>query len=245
MICIVPYIYETAVTYTDVGPDQLLSHRGLLRVMQEAAAIASDECGYGIKDIASKGVCWILTGWRLELAERVPWRTPLSVHTWPRSLDGFLSDRDFLVYAGDRLIARATSRWFLVSAATGRITRITDQVKSAYELGDRAVFDDPIPNNGKSPETARETFSTVVGRRDIDTNHHVNNIHYWDYALEALPEAVARDLPATAEIVFRRQILLGTPIRCLYSLTEDGKHQVEIQSGEGDHVVHHAFVWLY
>lgn len=245
MICIVPYLYQTAVTYTDIGPDQLLSHRGLLRILQEAAAIASDDCGYGIKDIGANGVFWILTGWRVELLERVSWRTALSVETWPRSLDGFLSGRDFLVYAQGRLIARATSRWFLVSASTGRIARITDKVKSAYELDQRAVFDTPIPSNGKSPEDARETFSTVVGRRDIDTNHHVNNIHYWDYALEALPEAVARDLPAMVEVVFRRQILLGTPIRCLYSVTAEGKHQVEIQSGEGKDTVHHAYLWFY
>ena len=84
-----------------------------------------------------------------------------------------------------------------------------------------------------------------MGRRDIDTNHHVNNLHYLDYAIEALPEEVYQTLPATVEIAFRRQILLGTPIRCLYSLTEDGKHQVEIQSETGGKVTHHAFVWFY
>ncbi len=245
MISIVPYLYETDVAYTDIGPDRFLSHRGLLRVLQEAAAVASDECGYGLKDIPETGVCWILSGWRLELKERVPWRTHLTVRTWPRSLEGFLSDREFLVYAGERLIGRATSRWFLVHAATGRVARITDRVKSAYELLDRAVFDQPLPANGKSPAEAEETFSATVGRRDIDTNHHVNNIHYWDYALEALPEEVAAHLPATVEIVFRRQILLGTRVRCLYSVTADGKHQVELQSGQGDELVHHAFVWLY
>ena len=85
----------------------------------------------------------------------------------------------------------------------------------------------------------------MAGRRDIDTNHHVNNIHYLDYALEALPEEVLAHLPSTLEVSYRRQILLGTPIRCLYSLTGDGRHQVEIQSGEGDKLVRHAFIWLY
>ena len=64
------------------------------------------------------------------------------------------------------------------------------------------------------------------------------------YALEALPEEVFLHLPQTVEITFRRQILLGTPIRCYYSRTEDGRHQVEIQSGE-EKIVHHAFLWFY
>ena len=84
-----------------------------------------------------------------------------------------------------------------------------------------------------------------MGRRDIDTNRHVNNLHYLDYALEALPEEVYRDLPETVDISFRKQILQGTPIQCLYARTEDGKHQVEIRSESGGKLTRHAFVWFY
>ena len=55
-----PYIYETDITYPDVGMDHRLNHRGLLRILQEAAAIASDERGFGPKDLPRTGVCWIL-----------------------------------------------------------------------------------------------------------------------------------------------------------------------------------------
>lgn len=240
-----PYFtYESDISYSDLGQDRLLDHRGLLRVFQEAASVASDEAGYGIKDIQRSGVFWILSGWRVELLRRPAWRTRLTVQTWPRTMEGFLSDRDFLAYDGGDLVGRGTSRWLLVSAATGRAARITDAVRSAYQLDPRSVFDAPLLSNGKTPGGTPAAFSCTVGRRDIDTNHHVNNIHYLDYALEALPQEVFDHLPATVEIAFRRQILLGTPIRCLYSRTEDGRHQVEIQSG-GEKIVRHAFVWLY
>lgn len=243
------YVYRTAVAYSDIGPDGRLSQGGALRALQEAAAVASDEAGYGLKDIPRTGVHWILSGWRLEMRARPAWRAELEVETWPRTMDGFLSDRDFLAWevqdGGRRLAVRGTSKWFLVDAKTGKITRVTDQVKAAYALGEEALFPEPIPSNGKTPEDAPVTFQTVAGRRDIDTNGHVNNIHYLDYAMEALPEEVYRALPDTVDIVFRRQILLGTPIRCLYTRTRDGKHQVEIRSGEGGGTVHHAFAWFY
>ena len=242
------YIYDTDIAYSDIGPDQRLSHVGLLRILQEAASVASDEVGYGLKDIERTGVHWILTGWRLELTDRPFWRTALRVETWPRTLDGFASDRSFLVFAGEEPVARADSRWILVSAAAGKPVRVGDAVREAYasHLDGRTLFGGkPIPHNGSTPEGTPAAFETIVGRRDIDTNHHVNNLHYLDYAIEALPEEVYQDLPAAAEIVFRRQILLGTPIRCLYSLTEDGKHQVEIRSGSEEKPVHHAFVWFY
>jgi len=243
------YVYRTGVAYSDVGPDGLLSQGGILRILQEAAAVASDDVGYGLKDIPRTGVHWILSGWRLELNQRPGWRAELEVETWPRTMEGFLSDRDFLAWevAGGerRLAARGTSRWLLVDARTGKIVRVTDRVREAYDLDQETLFRTPIPNNGKTPDDAPVTFRTAVGRRDIDTNLHVNNIHYLDYAVEALPEEVYHDLPDTVDIVFRRQILLGTPIQCLYARTEDGRHQVEIRSERNGTVTHHAFVWFY
>lgn len=238
-------MYPAAVTYGDIGPDRRLSHIGALRILQEAAAIASQQVGYGLLDIPRTHVTWILTGWRLQLLSRPLWSTPLTVETWPRTMDGFRSDRDFFLYANGELAARATSRWVLISTDTGHVVRITDAVRSAYPTEDARVFPTDIAANGKSPADARETFSCTAGRRDIDTNGHVNNLHYLDFALDALPPEVRDRLPDTVEIVYRRQILPGTALRCLYALTEDGRHQVEIQSGSGDALVRHAFVWFY
>ena len=100
------YTYETAVAYPDVGADYRLNHCGLLRILQEAAAIASDECGFGPKDVPRSGVCWVLTAWRVELTERPLWRSEVAVRTWPRSLEGFASERDFEVFCQGRRIAR-------------------------------------------------------------------------------------------------------------------------------------------
>ena len=61
MIDTAHYVYRTDVAYSDVGPDGLLSQGGLLRILQEAAAIASDDVGYGLKDIPRTGVHWILS----------------------------------------------------------------------------------------------------------------------------------------------------------------------------------------
>ncbi len=213
-------------------------------MLQEASSAASDDCGYGLKDIPKKGVCWVLAAWRLQMLCRPAWRAVLTVKTWPRDMHGFQSAREFLVYCQDTLCARGSSVWLLVNAATGRVTRITEEIRSSYGLLDETVFDTPLLTRGKSLGDARETYAGIVGRRDIDTNGHMNNIRYLDYALEALPENVYSSLPDTVEIVFRRQMLPGTHFRCLYAPIPDGRHQVELQSGDGDSLTHHAFIWF-
>ena len=61
-----PYFtYEIPFSYADTGEDGRLSHRGTLRLLQEAAALASDRVGYGMKDVTVKRVAWMLTGWQI------------------------------------------------------------------------------------------------------------------------------------------------------------------------------------
>ncbi len=225
--------------------DGCLSHAGLLRILQEAAAVASHVRGISFRTIEKTGICWILMGWKFELIERPEWNSVLTVHTWPRTLDGFTSEREFEVFCNNRVVARATSRWFLLNASTKRLTRVNDFVRSAYDLNERRLFEDDIATNGISLADARVTFSKTVSRLDLDTYNHVNNLRYLDYALEALPDELFRSTPGTVEIVYRKQILEGTAIRCLYGITEDGKHQIEVQSGEGDETIHHAYIWFY
>ena len=237
------FIYETDVEYPDLGVDRLLSHRGMLRILQEAASVASDERGCGMKDISRTGVFWILAGWRLELSRRVPWRTRLTVETWPRSLDGFLSDRDFLVRQGDVPVARATSRWLLIDTATGHAAKITDEVRAIYQLDEsRAVEGDAPSHLSRGPQDARQVCSYTVLRRDIDTLHHMNNLHYLELAREALP-AEAADLPfENYEILYKRQIKLGETVDLCYAF-EEGRHVVEFRNQDGRRV--HALLWFY
>lgn len=239
------YCYQTSVQYPDIGEDMRLSHRGLLRILQETAARDSDDRGYGLKDIPRTGVFWILAGWRVELLERPAWRTPIQAETWTHSVEGFTSERDFLVRSGDTLVARATSRWLLINTNTGHITRAAPELVDAFGVDPAVLFQEPLPGNGKALPGAVATFAATIGRRDVDTNHHLNNIRYLDLALEALPQQVAEHLPRTLEIVYRRQILPGAAITCLYGMTDGGKHQVELRSEADGRAVHHAYIWLY
>lgn len=245
MINIPYFTYDSVVAYPDVAQDGLLSHAGLLRILQETAAVASHVRGISFRTIEKTGICWILTGWKVELTERPEWNEQLTIHTWPRTLDGFTSEREFEVFCNGRVVARATSRWFLINAETKRITRVNDFVRSAYDLDDRKLFDQDIPSNGSPLPDARVTYTHTVSRSDIDTYRHVNNLRYLDFALEALPDEVYENPPATMEIVYRKQILPGTEIRCLYALTEDGRHQIEVRSGDDENTVHHAYIWFY
>ncbi len=238
------YDYQTTVNYSDLGEDGGLSQTGALRIMQEAACFASAAVGCAPGQLQEDfGVGWILVGWKLRMDAHPAWGTPITVRTWPRRMDVHFSDRDFLILdgAGNTILA-ATSRWLLLDLRTGRATTVTPALAQRYALWDHKAIPGEIPANGRSPEGAAETFAYTALGRDLDTFHHVNNLHYLELAREALPpEAAAADLP-NVEILYKRQIRKGDTVHFLYSCT-DGKHLVELKDSSLKKT--HALLWFY
>ena len=94
------------------------------------------------------------------------------------------------------------------------------------------------------PETFTNTYTYTSERRDIDTNHQVNNLFYLDFAYSALPEEIYNnrfDLN-NIEITYKKEIKLGDTIKCKYAF-ENSKHIVVIFSEDEKTV--HAVINLY
>ena len=152
--------YHTKVQYSDLGEDGFLSAVGMLRLMQEAACEDSASVGCAPGELLeARGIGWVLCGWKLQLGQKAPWGTKLTVRTWPRRMDLHFSDRDFhILDEAGQTVAAATSRWLLLDVHTGRVTRVTEELASHYTLWDHKAVEGEIPMGGKTPEDAEETF---------------------------------------------------------------------------------------
>ena len=238
------YSYHTRVAYSDLGEGAVLSSTGALRILQEAACDASAAVGCSPMELIRGGKAWVLCAWKLRVLRRPEWGEALEVRTWPRRMENHTSDRDFEAYdQSGKLVFAAASRWLLLDVRAGRVAQVTEELASHYTLWDRRALEDdiPAPPAGHDP-AARETFAYTALGRDMDTFHHMNNLHYLELAREALPpEAQGQDF-ANIEILYKRQIKLGERVRFLYSCPE-GRHFVEIQDEEGKRT--HALLWFY
>ena len=234
------FSFSARVSYDDVDSNMRMNLRGAMGYMQEAAMLHSGQAGYSVADVERTRVTWMLVQWRVRLMEPAYWGDALTIHTWPRSMERVTSVRNFEVFGpNDVLAAIGESNWVLVNADTGRITRITPNVAAAYDLTDRDVFDTPLPEIVSCGGEC--TWSGVVGLRDIDTNNHVNNRVYLDYAREALREEFAHISFREVSVRYRKQLLLGDRIHCLYRC-EGNRHMVDICGESG--VVHGTVIFL-
>lgn len=239
------FTYEYKTRYNDIGSDNKLTLKALVATLQQAAISHSEQAGYGVNHIDKTHLAWLLLDWKIQVISYPHSNEILTVKTWPRVFDKLYSYRDFEVFdSKNNLVAIASSKWFAIDTENKKIRKLTPEITESYgEPVTKCVFENAFEEKIKIPEDLKLNFVYDIQRRDIDTNGHVNNLNYIDFALETLNEEIYNNNTFyNLEVIYKKEIKLHEKINCYYSF-ENEKHVVTIKS-EDDTVVH-AIVKLY
>lgn len=239
------YTKNFSVEFSDVGENNRLTKKGILRLMQEIAGIHSSSVGYGLNDIPQTGLAWLILNWKLQVFSSPKWGTNLTVNTWSRCKNTLFCYRDLEIYDDkNNIVAIATSKWLLFDVNKQTICKIPNEIKEAFPDVTKSVFTDKFNEKLKEPEDSKFVLEYKIQRRDIDTNHHVNNLNYLDYAYEALPEDVFMNIDfSNLEIMYKHEAKLGDTLMIYYSHTLDDEYIITIKDKESN--ILHAIIKLY
>lgn len=237
--------YDYTIKYSDVGVDNKITLKSLVDTLQEAAIAHSEKAGFGVNNMDETHLAWLLLDWKVQVLSYPRSNEKITVKTWPKSFDKLYSYRDFEVYnSRNVLIAKASSKWFTVDTENKKIRKITPELVNSYgKPVSLSVFDEPFKNKLIIPEDLKLNFNYTIQRRDLDTNNHVNNLNYIDFAFEALPDSIFDNTTFyNLEIVYKKEIKFRENINCYYSF-EDNKHIITIKNK--DNSIVHSIVKLY
>ena len=224
------YSKEERIKYLDVDKNNQLSNKAIINYMQDMAVCHADSLGNGVNNAAETHTAWLLLNWKIKVFNRPKCEDIIKINTWPRTMERCYSWREFEVFNGENKVAIATSKWVLVNTETGRIERVSEELKEKYKLKEECVFDEEITEKLKEPEEMNLMYEDRVGRTRIDTNNHLNNLYYLDYAIESLPEEVYENNTFNnIEIMYKKEIKYKDKIKCLYKC-ENNEHIVAIKS---------------
>lgn len=222
----------------DVGKDNLIKNRSILEIFENIGAYHSDIAGYGVNDIMTTGVTWILLDWKIEVIKRPKYGQILNVHTWGRGMKKFYTYRDYEIYdENNELCVIGTSKWALVDIKQNKISKLDESIIQKYKPEERNVFNIEEVDKLREPIKYESSIIYTVNRKDIDLNKHVHNLYYLDLAYEALPEKVYSKRPFDKiRITYKKEIKFGDTILCKYA-NEFNKHIISIKS-EDDKILH-------
>ncbi len=239
------YSKKFEVTLSDVGENNELSNKGILRFLQEIACIHSGLCGSSPNTVKETGIAWIVLNWKLHVYSRPRWNTTLIVKTWPSKQKFVSFYRDFeITDENNNLVATASSKWIPMDITTHSFAKITPEFSNRYKVVDKHVFSEPIQEKFTEPENSAFMKEYVVLQRDLDTNHHVNNLNYLDFACEALPVNISCNF-SDVEIMYKNEAKLDDILEMYYyksDIPDDDEYTITIKNKFTDEV--HSIVKL-
>ena len=206
-------IYETKFTieYKTLAPDLTVRFPALMEYIQEASIRHTESTAHKMQWYADNQRGWILTTWHIRIHSLPKWNDDITVRTWPSRFKGILADRSFAaIGANGETLVSAVAAWVFMDIDAKRPVRPPQEVIDGYG----EVLAPVHEGNAKMPDMAGfETVSTrelIVARHDIDTNHHVNNVRYIEWAFDGVPADLYENRkPAEIKVAYRRECREG------------------------------------
>ncbi len=176
--------------YYDVDLKQKASIFSFLRYFEDIAILHSEYVKRGIEYYTQHHVGWVLYKWDVKIKRYPEFKETIQVRTEPSHLKGFHAFRyfDILDLNGNKIVT-ANSMWLFLNTDTKRPTRITDDIFEGYGVDKNKMIELEFGDINKiSKIDSEKEFD--VRYVDIDSNHHVNNIKYIEWALEMVPQNI-------------------------------------------------------
>jgi medium-chain acyl-[acyl-carrier-protein] hydrolase len=135
------------------------------------------------------------------------------VETWPKTVEGLLYLRDFIVRDKEQnIIARATSGWLAIDADNKR-PKLLDAIQSEVfvHLRNKHALNE-LPERLSSTDTG-EIFKVHSAYFDFDLNRHVTSTRYIDWMMDTFNVGFHKtNFPKKLSINFMKETLPGDSI---------------------------------
>ncbi|KAL2546239.1 Palmitoyl-acyl carrier protein thioesterase [Forsythia ovata] len=196
----VGYRQTVVIRSYEVGPDKTATIESILNLLQETAlnhvwmsGLLGD--GFGATHgMMRNNLIWVVSRMQVQVDHYPIWGEVMEIDTWVGASGKNGMRRDWLLrsQATGLVFARATSTWVMMNQQTRRLSKMPDEVRaeiSPWFIEKQAIKEESPEKIDKLDDKARYVNSDLKpNRSDLDMNHHVNNVKYVRWMLEAIPD---------------------------------------------------------
>lgn len=188
-----PWTENYRITSLLVNPQGHLGLYGALNLLQETAWMHAEQLGFGVREMESEGLYWVVTRQTLEMREWPRFGQNITIQTWLRPPEGAFITREFTLINEDKKeIGFCSTSWLALDRQTKKILpaqnlRPWGQIAYPRSTG---VNTEKIPVTGNYDSLAKYR----VRNSDLDINLHVNNTKYSQWILDAIPYELHKTL---------------------------------------------------
>lgn len=214
---------EYEIQYYEIDYKKRLLITSLMNYLQDIAVRQSEDIGVGIEYLAQHGIAWVLHKWHIDMYRYPVYGEKIKILTKPYSFKKFYACRIFqIVDLNGHIIGKAKSIWFLIDIEKRRAIRVTEEMYNAYRIP-KDKNDILTIEKISEPREIHGEKAFQVRYSDIDTNRHVNNVKYVEWALEAVPLDIVNNYVITSiNTVYEKETTYGEIVKVQVEIKKDG-----------------------
>lgn len=216
------YTKKYEINYYDVDYNLQCKLASIVNFLCDIGNTQSESLGETIDELTARNCAWVFYKYDIKIKRYPKYRDIITVQTEPTAFNKFYAFRGYKIMDKDNnVIVEATALFFLINIEKRRPTRISEEQMNAYTGGE--ILPKGV-DMGEVRDFNEEDFSKEFSIRysDIDSNGHVNNVKYMEWAIESVPEEVIKDYKLKRiKVVFVKETVYGDKVHVLGQKIEE------------------------
>lgn len=226
-------IYEKkyALNYFDFDKNYKLKPTTLMNFLQDISTLHFGVRTAHLSETELPGL-WVIVEWQVDIFEMPDSVMDLTVKTEPNYFRKFIAYRRYEIDDNKgRQLGQAISKWAYIDPMTRKQINIPKLLNDVFEVEENCEKPGKIEFEEMHGATLDEMTRTSV-YSDIDVNHHVNNVTYIKWAIDALgSDLLDHYRLKTLKVSFKREVFEGEEVIVTTEVKETAhsavsKHQI-------------------
>jgi acyl-ACP thioesterase len=168
----------------------VVSPTAILTLLEETAAEHSYNIGYSLYHLGQKNIGWVLISGAIDMIRYPKYKESITIRTWASKYTLVKGYRENIILdSTDTVIGKARGIWVFYDIEKMKPVPIFNEIKSKWgiypEVSQEVDTDAIQVINEGEPRLEYDVYKS-----DVDSNNHVNNIRYFHWLIESLPDEI-------------------------------------------------------
>lgn len=216
------------VTSADTDMFGRLKLSGLVNFLIQSAIYSADKLGFGLKYLRQEKLFWVLSRLDVYIEKQLNWYDVAEVETWPKTVEGIIYVRDFIVRDKNKnIVAKATSGWLAIDLIKKRPKVISGIVSEVFHsLKEKKSIEHSPTKLKKIDGGDKSEIKTTFF--DLDLNQHVTTTRYVDWMMDQFSiDFHKKNYPKKIAINFLKETMPQERLEIFKSETQENMFHFE------------------
>ncbi len=237
-----PRIEHFIIRVNEVDNNRQLTIPALVCLLQEIAWNHANDLGVSIDQLLKENLTWVLVRMKIDLDGLPLHGDTLTIETWPSGIERLFVFRDFKLRIGNKIIGKVRSSWLVFNTKLRKWVRVPKFISEKVD----SRISSPVRPRGSIEKLAeyQPERRFQVRLLETDLNGHANNISYFQWLVESLPQDyLETHRLSRLDIVFKAESILGDGIISRSGQRDKNQYLHQIVNQNDDELVRASTIW--